>query len=265
MSTQAAGPPSADYPFVFTDEAGVPAFSPTEPFFGVGMLKLADAGVWNDDLNRLLDVFIARNVRPGQRTRRSDLEFKFSAITTGTRAHYERLVDYFTSRSDGYFCALVVDKRLPGMNPVAARGSAWGALITYSITLLRNTVERDRPDERAIVIADNYQKPRTDERYFERELVHAACCNVANVMMADSASSNLLQLVDVLLGAVMYHHKLPILPRADAEKRAIADRLAAAYGVPTLAANLTRTTPNSFSVRQFRPQRPTGERTNPAG
>ena len=148
----------------------------------------------------------------------------------------------------------MVDKRTPGVDPIAACGSTWDALITYSIVLLRHTIGRQRPGERAIVVADNYQKPRAHPRYFERELVRALRIKGANVAMADSRSSNLLQLVDILLGGVMYHHKLPVLSRIDAEKRAVADRIARAYGVPTLAANITRTAPNCFSVWQFRPR-----------
>jgi hypothetical protein len=120
LLTPAAGPPSGEFPFVFTDEAGVPAFSPTEPFFGIGMLKISDAGVWNDDLNRLLDVFVSQMAQRGRRIKRSEYEFKFSSITTHTRPFYERLIDYFVQRADGYFCAFVVDKRMPGINPIAA-------------------------------------------------------------------------------------------------------------------------------------------------
>lgn len=254
MFVQAAGPPSGEFPFIFTDEAGVPAFSPTEPFFGVGMLKISDVGVWNDDLNRLIDVFVSQSAQQGRKMKRSAYEFKFSAITTQTRPLYERFIDYFASRPDGYFCAFVVDKRIPGINPIAACGSTWDAVITYSITLLRTNIARQRNDERGIVVADNYQKPRVHAKYFERELVQGLGQRVTNVAMADSGSSNLLQLVDILLGAVMYHHKLSVLRHPDADKRAVADRLAAAYGVPSLAANMTRTAPNYLSVWQFQPR-----------
>ncbi len=218
------------------------------------MLKISDAGVWNDDLNRLLDVFVSQMAQRGRRIKRSEYEFKFSSITTRTRPFYERLIDYFVQRADGYFCAFVVDKRVPGINPIAACGSTWDALITYSITLLRTNVGKARDDERAIVVADNYQKPRQHGKYFERELVQALGAKSVNVAMADSGSSQLLQLVDILLGAVMYHHKLPMLPRVDADKKAVADRVARAYGIPTLATNVTITVPNYFSVWQFRPR-----------
>jgi hypothetical protein len=248
---QAAGPPSGDYPFVFTDEAGVAAFSPTEPYFGVGMLKIADAGPWNDDLNRLLDVFIAQNSGRGRRTPRGRFELKFSAVTIGTRPLYERFIDYFVGRSDGCFSALVVDKRAAREEFVGKLGGSWGSLIAYSTALLRTALGTDRPDERAIIVADNYQKPKRHARYFERELVRALVPYAANVMMADSCASSFLQLVDILLGAVLYHHKLPILPRVDAEKKALADRVALAYGVPTLARTMSCTLPNRFSVRRF--------------
>jgi hypothetical protein len=74
--------------------------------------------------------------------------------------------------------------------------------------------------------------------------------------MMDSASSVLLQLVDVLLGAVLYHYKLPTIGTPDVEKKAVADRLAAAYGVTTLARNQTHSVPNHFSVGELRPTLP---------
>jgi len=107
--------------------------------------------------------------------------------------------------------------------------------------------------ERATVISDNYQKPRKSPFYYERALATGLGPKVTNVVMIESAASLMLQLVDVLLGCVMYHFKLPILTAVDADKRAVADRLAAAYRVPTLATSLTRNKPNYFSVWKLKP------------
>jgi hypothetical protein len=169
--------------------------------------------------------------------------------------HYEELVDFYTAQPDGYFCALVLDKRLPGVDPMAVWGTPWDCLIAYSVILFRNNI---KPSERAIIVADNYQKPKGHPHFFERQVASALGNRAANVAMMDSAATVLLQLVDVLLGSVLYHHKLPTIATPNAEKKAVADRLAAAYGVQTLARNQTHSAPNYFSVWDFRPSAPSG-------
>jgi hypothetical protein len=258
------------FPFIFSDESGVVLHDPSQPFYGVGMLKLSDAGRWSDALNRILDRYVSavefrattdrvariragHAVRPKVQLPRSAYELKFSEIKSSTRIHYEEVVDYFTTQTDGYFCALILDKRLPGVDPMAVWGTPWDCLIAYSVMLFRNNI---RLPERAIIIADNYQKPKNHPHFYERQVASALGNRVANVAMMDSASSVLLQLVDVLLGAVLYHHKLPTIATPHTGKKAIADRLAAAYGVPTLARSQTHSTPNYFSVCDFRPPPP---------
>jgi|SRR5579884_288583 len=250
LAAAANPPPSGAYPFIFTDDAGVVVTSPTQPFYGIGMLKMADAGRWMDALNALLDRYIASVSVAGVKKSRTSYEFHFSGLTTTTRPFYERLIDFFASQPDGYFCALVIDKNMPGVDPIKACGTPWDALIKYSITLLKRNIGTN---ERAIVISDNYQKPRKSPYYYERSLAYRLGSKVTNVVMIESAACLMLQLVDVLLGCVMYHFKMPRLSAVDADKKAVADRLAAAYGVPTLGTNLTILKPNYFSVWKLKP------------
>ena len=106
------------------------------------------------------------------------------------------------------------------------------------------------------MIADNYQKPRTHPHYFERQVFRGLGQRVANVLMTDSSASVALQLVDVLLGCVMYHYKIPTLTNVDADKKAVADKLAAAYGISFFpkAGNFREIKPNYFSVWPFAPR-----------
>ena len=216
------------------------------------MLKLSDAGRWFDGLNLLLDRYIAATSRPGVRRSRTSYEFHFSKLTTATRPFYEEMVDFFVAQPDGYFCCLVIDKNEPGVDPMVC-GSPWEALIKYSMTLLKSNIKEG---ERATIISDNYTKPRKSPKYYEREIAAGLGKKVTNALMMESSAAILLQLVDVLLGCVMYHFKLPRLGAIDADKRAVADRLAAAYRVPTLGMNLTKASPNYFSVWKFRPYSP---------
>ncbi len=270
MKATEAPPVGGAFPFIFTDESGVVVTSQTEPFYGVGMIKLADAGRWADDLNLIRDRFVSaiqeritqtrerRAARgevlpPRPKFPRSAIEFHFAEIKIHTRRFYEELVDYFVSQQDGYFCALVIDKRRQGIDPMAACHSSWDALITYSLMLLKNNIGSS---EKAIVISDNYQKPRNHPHYFERQVVRGLGARAANVVMMDSSASIFLQLVDVLLGCVMYHYKMPVLTRVDSEKKAVADRLAAAYGIGSFAArgNFRLKKPNYLSVWPFSPR-----------
>lgn len=132
-------------------------------------------------------------------------------------------------------------------------GSPWDALIKYTITLLKRNI---REGERATVISDNYTKPRKSPKFYERELASGLKSQVTNVVMIESSASIMLQLVDVLLGCVMYHFKAPKLASRDADKMAVANRLASAYKVPNLGANLTRANPNYFSVWKLNPRIP---------
>jgi len=270
MLPPGAPPVTGGFPFIFSDESGVVESSATEPFYGIGMLKLSDAGRWSDDLNLVLDRLVSNlqlraeskrqsliaagiPVPPKLKLPRSAYEFKFAKMTKPTRPFYEELVNYFIAQPDGYFCALVIDKTKPGVDPIGACGSSWDALITYSITLLRNNISNS---ERAIIIADNYQKPRAHPHYFERQLFRGLGAKAANVTMMDSSASILLQLVDVLLGCVMYHYKMPKLKNIDAEKRTVADLLASAYSITSFgsAGNFRRYKPNYFSVWPFDPK-----------
>ena len=252
LAAAANPPPSGAYPFIFTDESGVVTTSATQPFYGIGMIKVADAGRWCDGLNTLLDRYIASVSQAGVRRSRTSYEFHFSKLTTATRPFYESLIDFFVQQQDGYFCALVIDKNMQGVDPIKACGSPWDALIKYSITLLRTNISSN---ERATVISDNYQKPKKSPYYYERALAFGLGAKVTNVVMIESAASIMLQLVDVLLGCVMYHFKLPSLAVADVDKKAVADRLAAAYKVRSLATGLTKSRPNYFSVWKLRPYR----------
>lgn len=251
----AAPPPSGAFPFIFSDESGVVQTASTQPFYGIGMIKLSDAGRWNDGLNAILDRARSAIAHSGSGGRRCDFEFKFAKVTATMLPHYAALIDYFSAQSDGYFCSLVIDKTLAGINPIAACGTPWDALITYSRTLFRGNI---RPGEQAIIISDNYQKPRTSPKFYERELVRSLNSQIANVCMLESEASMFLQLVDVLLGCVMYHFKLDkgVIATPNVNKVALSSRLAKAYGVKTLAGNLTKSTPTYFSVWKYKPYSP---------
>ena len=268
----AAKAPPVNIPFIFTDESGVAFKTPTDPFFGIGMLKISDAGRWSDELNKLLDRFVsavqanqkkadARKLDRGEpvpirpKFKRSHLEFKFAEMTTFSRQFYEQLVDFYVAQPDGYFSAIVVNKNKEGVEPIAACGTNWKALIKYTVTLLSKRIGEN---ERPIIISDNYQKPGNSPEYYERQVLAGLRSRPLNALMIESSACVLLQLVDVLLGCVMYHYKIPTLKVVDADKKLVADRVAAAYGYPILKGNIGKDSvkPNHFDVWDYTPNNP---------
>lgn len=240
-------------PFVFTDESGVVEGDPNQPFYGIGLLKLTRVGPWNHDLNQILQQAVSAQAAAGG-GKGKPFEFKFNRLNQPTYAHYEKLIDYFLTQVDGYFNAFVVDKNHPGININRIYPASWDALLGYSYQIINGNV---RGTEKVIVISDNYQKPNSATQHYEDYLVHRLGPDkVRNVIMADSRSSMFLQLVDVLLGCVMYHYKRATLPARNAEKEQLSNKLAVAYNRADLSGRWTANNPNYFSVWPFRPKAP---------
>jgi hypothetical protein len=247
-------PPSPS-PFIFTDESGVVAHDPSQPFYGIGMIKIADVGKWHHGLNRILDRMVSKLValKGGGVAKRTSYEFRFASVTYHTVSFHEELIDFFLAQPDGYFCGLIVDKTVPGVEPIKACGSTWDALIKYSITLLKNNIE---PQENVTIVSDNFQKPTANPKYYEREVFNGLGGKALNVFMAESSASVLLQLVDVLLGCVIYDFKAAQVSYLDKVKGQLPARLRLGYGLKSLATNDGRTlrTPNYFSVWPLKPK-----------
>ncbi len=241
-------------PFHFTDESGVVATDPTQPFYGIGLLKLTNVGPWNHGLNRILNQAVAAEALAGRGIGGPRFEFKFNRVNRNNYGYYQSLVDYFLAQPDAYFNAFVVDKHQQGINIQNVYATAWEALLGYSYQVINPNI---RGTEQAIVISDYYQKPNAAPEHYEDYLLRRIGPRLLNVTMADSSSSMMLQLVDVLLGCVMYHYKRSRLRVANTAKTALADRLASAYDRTDLQGTWTcRTNPNYFSVWPFVPQAP---------
>jgi len=236
------------HPFIFTDESGVVVHDPSQPFYGIGMLKITDVGLWHDGLNRILDRMVSKIATPG--SKRVSYEFRFASVTTNTVSFHEEIIDFFLAQQDGYFCALVVDKTVPGIEPIQACGSTWEALIKYSLTLIGHNINAG---EKVSIVADNFQKPRNSPKYYEREMVAGLQGRALNAVMVESSASVLLQLVDVLLGCVISDFKAARVQNPDATKRQLAERLRRGYGAATFAHGRTWRNPNYFSVWPLRP------------
>ncbi len=112
--------------------------------------------------------------------------------------------------------------------------------------------------EQVCVLADYQEKPRRSSRYYEREvtaLQHEPGFpgEVFGACMLESEASLLIQVVDVLLGAVRYDFQLQRVTDGfgKAAKVELLQSVRDAVGWPTLAATRARRGPRHFSVQEL--------------
>ena len=236
--------------FAFIDESGVLGAG-AQRFFGLGLLKLWDTVPLTEAVH--LEYQRVRGSLQGAAS--AGFEFKFNTVKKMGLPFYLRLIDSYFAANRTHFCALVMDKQSPDFNWARYFPTVWDAYIGYSKVLVRrNTAE----GERICVLSDYLGKPKASAKYYEREMLKLnsdsrMAGEVVNVCMLESHSALLIQLVDVLLGSVMYDLLRTEEPTkgTDPCKLAVAERVRSHLGWSTLAVNATKQAPRYFSVWEF--------------
>ena len=198
--SRAAGPAGAGkrrwwrepkFPFGFLDETGTLG-GPRDPFFAVGLMRCRDPYELQRPIQRIRD------------KKHFYDEIKWSQVSAKKLPLLKTLVDVFFS-CDATFTAFVTDK---SKHDVITRfGGQFGAYEALSRQLVRASIKRG---ETMFLIADEYSTPpgQTFEEnvrdYVNRKLRRQA---VAGVCRMRSKGVDLLQLIDLILGAVVYEYK----------------------------------------------------------
>ena len=198
--SRAAGPAGAGkrrwwrepkYAFGFLDETGTLG-GPRDPFFAVGLMRCRDPYELQRPIQRIRD------------KKHFYDEIKWSQVSAKKLPLLKTLVDVFFS-CDATFTAFVTDK---SKHDVITRfGGQFGAYEALSRQLVRASIKRG---ETMFLIADEYSTPpgQTFEEnvrdYVNRKLRRQA---VAGVCRMRSKGVDLLQLIDLILGAVVYEYK----------------------------------------------------------
>jgi hypothetical protein len=179
------------YGFAFLDETGTLGGA-RDPFFAVGLLRCADP---------------YKLARPIQRIRDRQHfydEIKWSTVSEKKLPLLVDLVNVFFS-SDATFSAFVADK---SRHDVIGRfGGSFKAYEALARQLVRASVRRG---EVLWVVADEYSTPPAEtfeenvRDYVNLKLKRTA---VAGVCRMRSSGVDLLQLIDLILGAVVYEYK----------------------------------------------------------
>ncbi|MBX6369435.1 MAG: DUF3800 domain-containing protein [Rhodospirillales bacterium] len=179
------------YGFAFLDETGTLA-SPRDPFFAVGLLRCAEPYQLSRPMQRIRDKQHFYD------------EIKWNKVSQKKLPLMIDLVNVFLS-SDATFSAFIADKTRHDV--IGRFGGSFKAYEALARQLVRGSVRRD---EVLFVIADEYSTPPAEtfeenvRDYVNQRLRRQA---VAGVCRMRSSGSDLLQLIDLLLGAVVYEYK----------------------------------------------------------
>ncbi len=194
--------------FCFLDETGN-LNNPTDPFFTVGILKLSQP-------------YYLMNKLQYERSRKNfHDELKFNKLSKNNIGFAKFAIDSLFEARSTKFYSYSVDKEGPYFNREFA-GNPWKAYHKISVRMLETAVLA--PKEILILLADHVTVPK-DVRfevdvkkevnsYFKR-LALAGICRL------DSKSNDLLQLVDIIIGAISYDLKIAVgaIPGSDVYKK----------------------------------------------
>jgi hypothetical protein len=206
---------------IFIDESGSKATA--SQFFVVAAVKVREPGK------------LSQAVRSVRDATGYTSELKFSGITRGTLPVYYRLIDELAA-SDAHLAACVV--RGDVHNPFKGQRQVWQVHAEIISQLLVGCINRR---ELVGVLMDGITTPRgcsledavrkiTNRRLGETAVVSAACL--------DSRTNDILQVADLVAGAVLHERRLSVSsgpPKTISNKAKVAMRLAAAFGRPGLA------------------------------
>ncbi len=189
-------------------------------------------------------------------------EMKFDNIKPSTLPFYVKMIEIFFSDKSNRFSAMVVDKNSPSFDARYA-GDSWEAYTSYSASLAVRELGNLRGDAFCIIV-DEITKPKCKAHPLEmtildkirrqityRKLRGIKPESIFGVLSIESHSNMLMQLSDVLLGAVAYEYKKryglsssKIMRRKEPLLQVIRNSL----NLPDLAHEFTMHSPLYFSV-----------------
>lgn len=126
-------------------------------------------------------------------------EMKWSALSKSQYPFYNELIDYFFSNSSLQFRAIIIDKSKMNHDKFQQTHDDFYDKMYYQ--LLNKKIHNEHTYNIYIDIKDSYSylKARNLKSYLERDYN-----NIRNLQVIKSYESELLQLADVLIGAINY-------------------------------------------------------------
>lgn len=258
--------------FVFADESGTLI---SDRYFGIGVLVLSEPEYLYTSVQKSFDKIrtLSKNQREKTITeylqnneyhklskyssQQLPFELKFTNINSLNNSVYLELIrNYFTFPS-AKFSAIIVDREDPNFNPSPKFSNTWdmysGLFSTLIAGLLRNLnnsqicllpdylyVPNDYGETFEKTIKRKLKKRLQDEMYTK---------SIFNITRLESHSHLLIQLVDILLGSILYDFKISSgLIQPNKRKEAVVDEIRKNINKSTLAGNYTVNSPSYFSI-----------------
>lgn len=261
--------------FGFIDSSGI---IKRDRFFGAGLLIIKNVGDMADKL--------AKNAQPAYNLVRTNkdnaieamigagrkdevikmlrnnrrFEMKFDNVRQPTHIFYRRMIDIFLSDSDNRFSAMVIDKENPTFKGELIQDT-WETYTGYSASLVVREMQNLSEDKMCLVV-DEITKPHNKPLSLEDTLLSKIRAeagknpsitseNIFGALSIESHSNMLMQLCDVLLGAVMYDFKKKngfTSVKVENKKEDLVKQLRELLEVNTLAKDVTKERPIYFSV-----------------
>ena len=267
--------------FAFIDESGN---SSQERFFGLGLLLVGnEIGDLYDGMkpfyDKAYDIARVNKInRVSELQKQNELEqlsqiaksskkfeLKFKYVNFTNNNTYAGLVEKYFTFKNARFCTLVIDRKEISKNKAKWQLAInpWDTYIHQAAMLLANNIKNILPCS-VCILADDLTKPRNVQKSFENSLKDAINYRlgkrgigdaVFGITRLESHSSLLLQVVDVLLGCVMYDFKIKagLISEMLAKRQGVVvEKVREILEVSDLAVNKTSHQPSYFSVWKFK-------------
>lgn len=217
--------------FAFIDSSGI---IKQDRFFGVGLLIVENIGESNLELSKIRQrAYLA--FKKNKDTKINELieqkkydevvkilennkrfEMKYDNIRLTLVEYYKEMIDVFFSNPLNKFSVIIVDKENPKFHPQLIKDT-WEAYAGFSASLIIKNLQIT-PDDRMCIVLDEISKPNNKPNCLEQSVIkkiklkvarykNISMKNIFGVISIESHSNLLMQLSDILLGAVMYDHK----------------------------------------------------------
>ena len=261
--------------FCFIDSSGI---IKQDRFFGTGLLIVKNVGDMGDKLsknsqpakqkvqqskNEKIEALLSLKKKDEviQILRNSaKFEMKFDTVRPSTQMYYERMIDVFLSDKDNRFSAMIIDKYKAGFNEKEIEDT-WETYTKYAATLIVKEM-KNIPEDSLCIVVDEISRPRNKLLSLEDTLLIKVRTEVLKdptldfdsvfgAFSIESHSNFLMQLSDLLLGAVMYDYKKRfdmVSPAMEKKKETLVKKLRDTFKVKTLAHDFTENTHAHFHV-----------------
>jgi len=226
----------------------------SQPLFAVGALKLQAPSGLTDRVHAIRDRIVGRRRRGAP-----VFEFKFSSLTRDNLSAHVELADSFFDCPQAAFGALILDKRRSA-GPLGQADENHRSHTVWQRHLdlvARLVCDLSRADENLCLLVDDFGQPRCAASGAEhalsaldRDLRCAA--RIFGVCRIESHAAVLIQVADVLLGAVRYGCAVEYsyLESPDTFKLALSEHVRSRSGRPTWRGGSTTSLDDRFAVSE---------------